>query len=869
MQGGFNLCNWLSNSEEMMKQIPQELHAKSVKSLESEKELAMERVLGLFWKPVPDSFTFSLSFVRTTGDLLSGDRMPTKRELLSLTMSIFDPLGFIAVLTIKARRILQTTWRSKIDWNDEIPPEAQDAWTSWIAEVKLLPTFQIPRCYSNNFSSADEIQLHVFGDASSQSFGSVAYFLIKKGTEVDTAFVMAKAKVAPMKPLSIPRMELQAAVMNVRLACFIQEEIEIKVNKIVYWSDSSTVLSWVRSDGNKFHQFVAHRIGEIQECSNANQWRWVPTALNPADELTRAERPCDWSPGSRWLNGPAYLKLSEESWPEERQPSKSLPEEAELEMRSSHTFSIQASKPIVDPTKFSSWRRLVGVTAHVMRYLKKLQRKAKVKNCTMLRVEEIEDAERWWWKWTQSCNYPAEIVSLKKGEPVPKTSSLVKLSPYLDAEGVMRVRGRIDQAEGVPISVKRPVILHQNNPYTKLLVSHFHQKCGHHGHEKIVNELRQQFYVPHIRTAVKKAKLECQHCKNLAAKPIIPEMGSLPKFRLESHVYPFSNTGLDYFGPIEVVVKRSREKRYGVIFTCLSTRAIHLEIAHSLSADACILALRRFVGRRGCPKHMYSDNGTNFHGAKNELKKSLEELNQTKLTDECASHGIQWHFIPPAAPHMGGSWERMVRATKVALGAALELKNLGDEVLLTLIVEAEHVVNSHPLTYVPDDPEDPEALTPNHFLLGRSSNHQPIGDFDEKEIFGRKQWRISQQLANHFWRRWIHEYLPSLMRREKWNRVTRPVQVGDVVVEINSNLKRGSWPKGRIVRVYPGADKLVRVVDVKMAGGQVYRRPVSKLCILDVLPSEKPKQSPPEDTVREPQSISKSLQPKKQSTPKI
>jgi hypothetical protein len=235
---------------------------------------------------------------------------------------------------------------------------------------------------------------------------------------------------------------------------------------------------------------------------------------------------------------------------------------------------------------------------------------------------------------------------------------------------------------------------------------------------------------------------------------------------------------------------------------------------------------------------MYSDNGTNFHGADNELKKSLAELNQGKIESECTTKGITWKFNPPAAPHMGGSWERMVRSVKFALGAVLKSKNLHDEVLYTLFVEAEHTVNSHPLTHVSIDPQDPEALTPNHFLMGRSSNLQPIGHFDQTELYGRKQWRIVQEMTNQFWRRWIHEFLPTLLRREKWCQPSRPIQIDDIVLEVNEALPRNQWPLGIVTKLYPGRDGVSRVVDIRMGNKSTYKRLVAKLCVLDVRPQD-------------------------------
>lgn len=568
--------------------------------------------------------------------------------------------------------------------------------------------------------------------------------------------------------------------------------------------------------------------------TDPGQWKYVPTNLNVADEMTRFDNPCNWSQSSRWINGPDFLYKPESEWPSQDRVKKKGPQ---LEMRKQYVMSMGENQgSLIDLSRFSNWWRLLRTTAYLLRYFEKTRRSSPHSGIG-IHVMEIQSAENYWWKLVQQQFYNDELCALRNKLPISKKSKLYKINLILDDEGIMRVKGRITNAD-IPMSLKHPVVLDKRSQFTRLLIRHYHQLCGHHGQERIGNEIRQLYFIPGLRHEVRSAQSHCQACQNDRAKPRVPEMGQLPRARLEKNVRPFTKTGLDYFGPIEVIVKRSREKRYVALFTCLSTRAVHLEIANSLSTDSCIMAIRRFVSRRGCPEEIFSDNGTNFHGSHNELKAALKELDQSQLNDECTNKGFKWNFNPPSAPHMGGSWERMVRSVKVALGEVLQSKILKDELLHTLMTEAEHTVNSHPLTHVPDDPEDHEALTPNHFLIGCSSNLQPLGQFSKDDLFGRKEWRIVQQMADQFWRRWTREYLPTLMRREKWCQPAKPIKEGDVIVEINPNLHRNFWPKARVIKVYPGADQIIRVVDIKHSNGRIYRRPVSKLCVLDLEASQ-------------------------------
>lgn len=393
---------------------------------------------------------------------------------------------------------------------------------------------------------------------------------------------------------------------------------------------------------------------------------------------------------------------------------------------------------------------------------------------------------------------------------------------------MLRVRGRIGKA-AVAESTKTPVILDGRHPFTKLLVDHAHRRAGHANNERVVNELRQRYWIIHLRPTVRAIAQRCQLCRVRKAAPVKPTTGDLPLERLSSYQRPFTSCGVDYFGPMTVVIGRRHEKRWGALFTCMTTRAVHLELVSSLSTDSAIAAIRRMAARRGWPRVMYSDNGTNFRGADAELRAAYAEW-VTHFPHLGLEHRMKWKFIPPGAPHMGGAWERLVRSVKAALGAVLRQRALKEEVLLTLLIEAEHSINSRPLTHVSVDPSDPEALTPNHFLIGASTGLPRTGPCDEAS---RKLWRTTQALADHFWRRWVDEYLPTLVPRGASDDLRRPLQVGDLVVVIDSTLPRATWPRGVVEAIHQGPDNKVRSADVRTLAGSL-RRPVTKLAVLPV-----------------------------------
>ena len=291
----------------------------------------------------------------------------------------------------------------------------------------------------------------------------------------------------------------------------------------------------------------------------------------------------------------------------------------------------------------------------------------------------------------------------------------------------------------------------------------------------------------------------------------------------------FAFIGLDVFGPVLVKRGRSECKRYGLMCTCLATRAVHIEVLHSLSTDSLINAIRRIVARRGPIKKIRSDLGTNMVGANNELKAELATLDSHKLQQFALRGGIEWVFNPPSASHFGGCWERCIRTFR-KVWRSMPTQRLDDEGLNTLFCEIESVLNSRPLTYVSTSQDDLEPLTPNHLLLLRGCGEGIPGRFSD-DLLSVRQWRRVQYLADQFWLRWKGEYLPTLQRRQKWVTRSRNVEPGDVVLVVDEDVPRGHWRLGKVMRTFPGGDGLVRKVSVRTSG-TVLTRPVHKLIVL-------------------------------------
>ena len=430
--------------------------------------------------------------------------------------------------------------------------------------------------------------------------------------------------------------------------------------------------------------------------------------------------------------------------------------------------------------------------------------------------------------------------------------SIRQLNPRLK-EGLLRVGGRLVHA---PLGDERkhPVILPYKHHVTDLIIKQCHENLGHMGQESVLSSLRETVWIVKGRSAVRRVVRRCMTCqRQRSACPGKQFMADLPEVRLVPEKPPFSYVGVDYFGPLQVKQGRSRVKRYGCLFTCLTTRAVHIEIAHSLDTDSMINALRRFISVRGYPEQIRSDQGSNFIKADKELKEAIEEWNEHKINNFCRQKKIEWIFNPPSASHMGGAWERMIRSVRQILKAIFKEQLVSDEVLSTVMAEVVNILNSRPLTRNSDSALDEQPLTPNHLLHLRPCPDLPPGIFDKDDLSCRRAWRQAQYLANLFWLRWTREYLPNLLERKKWNTLRRNLEVGDLVLLADESFPRGKWPLGRVVEVMPSRDGLVRTVRVKtsctvatrakrqrkgeLPSGEsmtVLTRPVTKLCFLEM-----------------------------------
>jgi len=832
--GGFRLTKWLSNCEHVMNSIPEADRAKSREKLDLDNEPSCERTLGLQWYVKQDQFAFDINL---------HDKGKTRRSILSVASSLYDPLGLVAPVTLIPKLILQRACRLNLGWDEQIPDADAENWSQWLASLPALSKVSISRCVipSELDRSTLRAELHMFSDASEYAYGSSAYLKVYDANgHSKCSLIIGKSRLAPIKAMSIPRLELAAAVVAVKLYQIIVEELDIQISERYFWTDSMIVLGYIRNETKRFKTFVANRLSIIHEMTSPHDWRYVPSKSNPADIASRGIDPQEYEKLETWLVGPEFLKRNKAEWPV--QVSNVVLHEDDIELKPQACVLNTQGKcnSIMSAllNKFSDWRKLKNAVGWLLRFKEFLVEKFLRKRRNLgdrvssrsLSVREIQTAQIAIFKLVQAETFENDIRELKVERRVSSSSSLKRLCPVLK-DDVLRVGGRVGMSD-LHVDAKHQIILPSSCHVTRILIQKCHEQNAHMGPVHILSLLRQKYWIIHGLQTVKSVLGQCITCKRQLQRPEVQQMSNLPEERLTPDKAPFTYVGVDYFGPMTVKSGRRHLKRYGCLFTCLTTRAVHIEIAHSLDTDSFICALQRFVSRRGNPEKIFSDNGTNFLSGERVLRENIRQFNQSGLAKFCQQQEIDWHFNPPYASHMGGVWERLVRSTKRALKSVIREQLLNDEALLTLVAEVEKILNDRPITQVSSDQRDPEPLSPNKLLIMRPNASFPPGLFDKHDVYCKRWWRQVQYLANVFWRRWVREYLPTLQVRQKWYNLQRNVSVNDLVLVCDEQLSRGKWPLGLVLEVNKGRDGLVRSCKVRV-NGSVKLRPITMLCVLE------------------------------------
>lgn len=800
---------------------------------ENSKELMLDenqsnKTLGLGWLNYSDQFHFTTKIKSDTCKI-------TKRFILSVVSQIYDPLGLLSPIVIVAKALLQKLWLCKTGWDEPLPPDVLVCWHKFVHSLIDLHKLRIPRHVIGN--SSDRIELHVFTDASQTAYGACAFIRsVNSNDDVTVRLLCSKTRVAPLKPVTIPRLELCGALIGARLQSKIIKSMHINFDRIIMWTDSTIVLGWLRMSPHSLKVFVQNRIVEINDLmAGKGIWCHVDGKSNPADLLSRGTSLAELSSSNLWWRGPDFLLNAVANWDQQSD----VPHCDNLPELKSSTVCMLNNNPnndLVNFNRYSSFIKIQRVYAYVFRFVNNRKGKSERSLGTLsLSVTELNRSLMFLTRIAQLEAFPAEYSALINKHKIKSSSKLSSLNIFLDENNLLRVGGRLCNSD-LPFDQKHPMLLCSKHPFTILLFKHNHVDLLHAGPQLLLSHIRQRWWIIGGRNLAKKIVHQCVRCCRMKAKSIQPIMGNLPSERFQPG-FPFIKCGVDYAGPMYVLNKKGKgsrlEKCYLCLFVCLSTRALHLELVTSLSSEGYILALKRFISRRGKPSLIYSDHGRNFVGAAREFSDFLQNSCQG-IIDYASNNQIEFKFIPPYAPHFGGLWEAGVKSCKHHITRVIGKAHLTYEEFNTVLVQIEAVLNSRPMHPMSVDPDDLAPLTPGHFLIGRPLTAPAGADITVRPAHVLTRYLRVEQLRQHFWKRWATDYISELQRRVKWKENHDTLTPGSLVLLKEDNLPPLKWRLGRILLTYPGRrDRVSRVARIKTATG-VVERAFSKICPLPI-----------------------------------
>ncbi|XP_054706729.1 uncharacterized protein LOC129216539 [Uloborus diversus] len=813
---GMFFHKWSSNVSNSIFNSAGENHSFDEKS-ENEK-----KALGINWNPTEDKFSFKVS--------LKPRISYTKRDVLSDIAKLYDPLGLIGPIICKAKIFMQRLWLLRLKWEDKLPDSIATEWRNFVISLKEIENIKVQRYLENE--DGDTLKLHGFADASEAAYGATIYLQsISESHEVSSHLICSKSRVAPLKKMSIARLELSACHLLAELTQKTLKSLKMNIKEVILWSDSTIALAWIKTPSHQLKTYVGNRVSTIQQITEAYHWKHVASEQNPSDLISRGASSSQLS--SLWFKGPEFLQqdMSEEKMTE-----------TSTNYLDSNTYEIELKKNIcLTLTKDTSFIETVlnisNSFSTIIRTLCFIFRFAKGRSSSkgQISIQELEQSTKFLIKSVQEVEFTEEIELLKKNESVARKSKLKFLNPFLDKDSILRVGGRLNNSN-LNFDHKHPIILPKSHKLTSIIFEYFHKKYLHLGPQSLLHHVRMQYWPINGKSTARKIVHECITCfKN---KPVTAQqiMGNLPSERTNPN-FTFNVAGVDFCGPFEIKYKNQRKgiysKIYLALFICLATKAIHIELVTELTSEAFIAALKRFFARRGKSSTIMSDNAANFKGADSELKRwlSLVTKQNSSFSNYLTSESVIWKFIPPNSPNFGGLWEAGVKSVKYHLKRNLNNVRLTIEEFLTIVIQIEGILNSRPLTPLPSDSNEYEVLTPDHFLIGRPINAIPepqLIDTNENHL---SRWQKLTRYSQLIWKSWQRDYLNHLQNRTKWCFKQGNIPIGTMVLLKDDNLPPGKWTLGRIIQTTPGSDGNIRVVKVKTSSN-IYTRGISKICVL-------------------------------------
>ncbi len=799
------------------------------------------KVFGQSWDTVDDKLLFKFCELEP----VEAGGLDTKRTFLKKSASVFDPIGLLAPFTLAIKLLFQILWVQKLDWDDKLPEDLQKTWTAFKVQIPLLSEVAIHRPLTNSTTRKDA-RIVVFCDSSLKAYAACAYLVVQyvDGTS-SSRLVVAKTRVAPVKILdkveqqdqmTIVRLELLSMLIGARLCKYVRDTIDqrIQLSEAILFSDSMINLCRLRKGFNNYGCWVAARLREVTELTSVSSWGHVPTDHNPADIGSRGITNISHLIKEKmWWEGPSFLQeMDPEEW-KNISPIKGKENLEDLEIRKEikQIFTIQEIKYESVLTKFSSWEKTVRVLSYALRFTNCHHRPFRT---TVIGAVEFGTTERTIFKVIQG-RWKKDFDALEKGIRLPQESQLKNLTVFKDKDGIMRHQSRLESSRHLTYDEKYPIILPDHDQLVEKYVLHVHQIHVHAGLNAMLGIVRNRFLILKGRREVKRIIGKCKTLKCVKPKPLGQIMAPLPKERIDDMV-AFQNIAVDLFGPLyvkkySVEQTNKQEKVYGCIFTCLMSRAIHLELMYGMSTEEFLKAFQLMCSRKGTPTTIFSDQGKYFQMADRELNRLYKAVNWERVAQTTASRKIEWIFNAPSAPWQTGIVERMVQSTKKPLRTVLGNAKVTARNLQVILADIEAMINNRPLAVINEDTYLP--ITPAELIFGRKMDGLPMQTKMNAGMSFPEMWKKRKNLNLAFWKQWKNDYLLKQSVRQKWNEPYEKDLLGQIVIINDDNLMKNEWKMGRIIACYKGRnDNRVRSVDVKLASG-IIRRPLQRLALLE------------------------------------
>ena len=858
------LAKWITCSPELEQRLAgkvtfiQQLSAVGRTSISHE----IAKALGVFWNPQSDQFVFQPQ--KLIEQAVSMGATPTKRQVSSLSLTLFDPMGLVSPVILVAKIIIQRIWAAKIDWDDPIPIDLVPDWRVFLSDLAKLEDVALPRWVGTRENQA--VHLHVFCDASEAAYSAAIYVRTGKNPAT-THLLCSKTRVAPppRKTISIPRLELLSNLIAARLTKYVTAAFEPREVTLTTWTDSNIALYWIKGESGRWKPFIHNRVSEIRRMIPVESIRHCPGVCNPADVASRGTSITQLLNQQEWWKGPIWLTESEQGWP---QPKSAEPAEitlAEVEAAPQKVVVmavnvtdflghvLRAGTYIKLYTRFAWLYRFAehsqGIkeirTDPLFTFYNRLRRPVRVQ---LLSAHEIRQGKYSCVRLAQMGAWPREFEALQKGLDLPNGSELELFRPQWDpCNRVLRGAGRTERQYYDSLM---PLLLPARHILTQLIIRHYHLSNQHAGLHQTMVELRRYFIIMKARQVIKNELGRCIICQRNNARRFQAPPATLPSDRT-AVMQPFQVCGVDYAGPFVVYLSRhsnvtrppATSTAHACLFTCVTTRAVHIEAVPNATAASFLCALRRFIAIRGAPQQMKSDNSQTFEPA----AKALKAISMVQQVGEFLSaRNIAWEFIPAHAPWWGGFWERLIGSMKRHYLATLNSaarRNPDFEMFGTILAETAAIMNSRPITQL--DWSSGQVLTPMNLLTGQRAYcrefdlqtdcvpETDLSAIGHMEVLTRDVQRHA--IMAEWWKLFREEYLAEVRRfHYKGDTKTKFPMIGQVVMLYDDIQPRTAWVTGRVTKTIRAIDGCIREVELINNKREVLRRPVQQLYPLEI-----------------------------------